>query len=174
MTQDNIQLMLMLIESFPDIQARWPVKSISFWRFFPDRLPNGRSEYIIHNSIYFFLLFPWVKRLPLIFRGWDVRFILGGFGRIGLAGGDTLIANSFNLFDWIPFFGYNIPIVEEEGGLPTSREVVGCTSISMGVNKFADASVVALRLEDFFLRGWPSNGMGIAGCICPWGDWLSS
>ena len=42
----------------------------------------------------------------------------GGFGRIGRMGGDTLRANSFNLFDWMPFLGitYHVALSLDEDG----------------------------------------------------------
>ena len=95
-----------------------------------------RQEYFIVLSIYFFFFCPGFGRLPLMVRGGDVLVATGGFGRIGLAGGDTLRANSLRRLAWMPFLGItyrSVRLMDDEDGFSTSLEVVGGTGPSAGV-----------------------------------------
>ena len=89
-------LLLKLSGSFPDQQARWPVKGTPFAIFPRSTGLMVRQGYFIAVSIYFFFFCPGFGLLPLRFRGGDFLIVDGGFGKIGLAGGDTLRANSLS------------------------------------------------------------------------------
>ena len=90
-------LLLKLSGSFPDQQARWPVKGTPFAIFPRSTGLMVRQGYFIAVSIYFFFFWPGFGRLPLMFRGGEVLMTTGVFGRIGRAGGDTFRANSLSL-----------------------------------------------------------------------------
>ena len=88
--------------SFLKWGARWPLRSTSYWGVSSSNGSDGRSGVLYLRPFYFFFfcgLNPLVLKIELGFC-----IVPGGFGRIALAGGDTLAANSFTLFNWIPCF----------------------------------------------------------------------
>ena len=114
-----------------------------------------RQEYFIVLSIYFFFFCPGFGRLPLRFRGGDVLIVTGGFGRIGLAGGDTLRASSLSRLAWIPFLGITYRsgrLMDDDNGFSTSLEVVGGTGSSAYIITLGAAPVMAFAFDDLGLR----------------------